>query len=83
MATKVKAKKEQKCPIQTRLIEYTKRGHDVIPTRSSKLWTHVAFNVKPPMVDIWLSGPDDIGRCRDIHIDLRSLIAELKKTKVI
>lgn len=83
MSKKATPKKEMKCAIQTRLIEYNKIGHDVIPTRSTKLWTHVAFNAKPPMLDIWLTGPDDVGRCKDIHIDLRSLIAELKKTKVI
>ena len=83
MTTKVKPKKVPQCPIQTRLIEYVKKGHDVTPIRSNKLWTHIAFNTKPPQLDIWLAGPDDIGRCKDIHIDLRSLLSELRRTKVI
>lgn len=50
---------------------------------SKPVFAYTAFNEKPKMLVIHIAGPDDMGREKDVHVDLKSLIQDLKKNNLI
>ncbi len=61
----------------------TAENGKVSHSKSSPLFAYTAYNEKPKCLVIHVSGPDDAGREKDVIIDIKSLVADLQKCKVI
>lgn len=78
------SKRTPKGSFKADLVEWKADEKGKVSRISDKpLFAYTAFNEKPKMLCIHVAGPDDMGREKDIHVDLKSLIEDLRKNKLI
>ncbi len=81
---KIMSRANPKGSFKADLIEWKVDGKGKVSRISSKaVFAYTAFNEKPKMLCIHVAGPDDLGREKDIHVDLKTLIEDLRKNKLI
>lgn len=75
-------RKEPKSIIKATLHEWDYKTGDVLKKTSLQCWSgHLDPEVSGVVLAV--TGPDDRGRCKDIIIDMKSLIKELEKHKLV
>lgn len=66
------------------LVEWqTKENGRVVRLSDKSLFAYTAFNERPKQLVIHVTGPDDMGREKDIIVDVKTLVADLKKHNLV
>ncbi len=77
-------KKAPKGSFKAELVEWqTSDSGKVSRIATKSVFAYTAYNEKPKVLCLHISGPDDLGRERDVHVDIKTLLEDLRKNNII